>query len=360
MAGSCAPVARSSSATSPASTASGCRLGLRPRRLPQLHQGEGATWRRRLLTRRSRAARSCRRGREGDLVLETRFPLALPSGAPAFSAAGEHQRRRFPRLQGRHAPVSQIHRRRQRTRLAGAAPASGRNELDQRCAASSPRPGCLPPPAKERVDGRLDANVQIALRSFPSRGRRRPCDDRRRDAWGRAHRASCSTSTSSTASPTPPAAPGPLSSTPASHPGRPVRSRGPPAGAPVAGGLLDAIVDEDMSGSSRASKPRAGPPPALPSPRSATPFRNSICPRPSGRTKFWRIETSRGPLDVMLHPEGETWMLLQPLAFPYERDDERLLRWLLDASGSRGARLGLRDERTGRACSRRPSWRPAA
>ena len=61
----------------------------------------------------------------------------------------------------------------------------------------------------------------------------------------------------------------------------------------------------------------------------------------------WRIDTSRGPLDVVLHPEGETWMLLQPLEFPYDRDDERLRRWLLDASGSRGARLGLSDEPEG-------------
>jgi hypothetical protein len=61
------------------------------------------------------------------------------------------------------------------------------------------------------------------------------------------------------------------------------------------------------------------------------------------REDGWRIDTSRGPLDAVLHPEGETWMLMQPLEFPYQRDDERLLRWMLDASGSRGARLGLRD-----------------
>lgn len=111
--------------------------------------------------------------------------------------------------------------------------------------------------------------------------------------------------------------------------------------------LLDAIVDEDMSGLvariQSARRPAAGAPePAL---RDA--LQELDLPATQRADDVWRIETSRGPLDVMLHPEGETWMLLQPLAFPYERDDERLLRWLLDASGSRGARLGLRDEPDG-------------
>jgi hypothetical protein len=111
--------------------------------------------------------------------------------------------------------------------------------------------------------------------------------------------------------------------------------------------LLDALVDEDMSelvarirGARR--PPAGGPEPAL---RSA--LEELGLPATQRADDVWRIETSRGPLDAMLHPEGETWMLLAPLAFPYDRDDERLLRWLLDASGSRGARLGLRDEPDG-------------
>jgi hypothetical protein len=111
--------------------------------------------------------------------------------------------------------------------------------------------------------------------------------------------------------------------------------------------LLDALVEEDMSdlvarirGARR--PPAGGPEPAL---RSA--LEELELPVSQRADDVWRIDTSRGPLDAVLHAEGETWMLLQPLAFPYDRDDERLLRWLLDASGSRGARLGLRDEPDG-------------
>jgi hypothetical protein len=111
--------------------------------------------------------------------------------------------------------------------------------------------------------------------------------------------------------------------------------------------LLDALVDEDLSGLAARIHGARTPAAGAPEPALRRALQELELPAAQRADDVWRIETSRGPLDVVLHPEGETWMLLQPLAFPYGRDDERLLRWLLDASGSRGARLGLSDEPDG-------------
>jgi hypothetical protein len=111
--------------------------------------------------------------------------------------------------------------------------------------------------------------------------------------------------------------------------------------------LLDALVEEDMSGLVARIRDVRQPPAGGPEPALRSALEELELPATQRADDVWRIDTSRGPLDIALHPEGETWMLLQPLAFPYGRDDERLLRWLLDASGSRGARLGLRDEPDG-------------
>jgi hypothetical protein len=111
--------------------------------------------------------------------------------------------------------------------------------------------------------------------------------------------------------------------------------------------LLDALVDEDTSelvARIRAARraPAGAPGPAL---RSA--LEELELTGAQRADDVWRIETTRGLLDAVLHPEGETWMLLQPIEFEFDRSDEGLLCWLLDASGSRGARLGLRDEPDG-------------
>jgi len=106
--------------------------------------------------------------------------------------------------------------------------------------------------------------------------------------------------------------------------------------------LLDALVDENLSGlAARLRETRR--PQSAPDAAALRGLLDELELPAEPREDGWRIDTGRGPLDAVLHPEGETWMLMQPLEFPYQRDDERLLRWLLDASGSRGARLGLRD-----------------
>jgi hypothetical protein len=107
--------------------------------------------------------------------------------------------------------------------------------------------------------------------------------------------------------------------------------------------LLDALIDEDMGDLVARINDVRRPPATAPEPALRSALEELGMPAAQRADDVWRIDTTRGPLDVVLHPEGETWMLLQPLDFPYERDDERLLRWLLDASGSRGARLGLDD-----------------
>jgi hypothetical protein len=111
--------------------------------------------------------------------------------------------------------------------------------------------------------------------------------------------------------------------------------------------LLDALVDEDMSGLVARIEDARTPAAGAPEPALRSALQELGLPETQRADDVWRLETSRGPLDVVLHPESETWMLLQPLAFPYERDDERLLRWMLDASGSRGARFGIADEPDG-------------
>src|SRR4051812_16410358 len=111
--------------------------------------------------------------------------------------------------------------------------------------------------------------------------------------------------------------------------------------------LLDSLGDEDTGELVARIRGARRPPAGAPEPAFRSALEALGLPASQRADDVWRIDTSRGPLDVVLHPEGETWMLLQPLHFPYDRDDERLLRWLLDASGSRGARLGLRDEPDG-------------
>ena len=102
--------------------------------------------------------------------------------------------------------------------------------------------------------------------------------------------------------------------------------------------LLDALVDDDMSSLVARIRDARGP---LPGPDAARIAMQGALEALDLPADEGRIETSRGPLEAVLHESGETWMLLQPLEFPFRSDDERHLRWLLDASGARGARIGL-------------------
>jgi hypothetical protein len=62
---------------------------------------------------------------------------------------------------------------------------------------------------------------------------------------------------------------------------------------------------------------------------------------PGADADMYKVETTRGPIDAILHASGETWMLMHDLAYSYGVEDETILRWLLELSGGRGARLGL-------------------
>ncbi len=83
--------------------------------------------------------------------------------------------------------------------------------------------------------------------------------------------------------------------------------------------LLDAIVDEDMSGLVARIRDARRPAAGAPEPALRGALQELELPATQRADDVWRIETSRGPLDVMLHPEGETWMLLAAARVPVRR-----------------------------------------
>jgi hypothetical protein len=58
---------------------------------------------------------------------------------------------------------------------------------------------------------------------------------------------------------------------------------------------------------------------------------------------IWAIETERGVVDAILADSGASWMLMHQLRYEDGDKNPQILRWLLDASGARGARLGMAD-----------------
>jgi hypothetical protein len=56
---------------------------------------------------------------------------------------------------------------------------------------------------------------------------------------------------------------------------------------------------------------------------------------------IWAIATERGAVDAILADTGASWMLMQQLRYEDGDQNPQILRWLLDASGARGARLGM-------------------
>jgi hypothetical protein len=115
--------------------------------------------------------------------------------------------------------------------------------------------------------------------------------------------------------------------------------------------LLDALVDENMSGLvariRNARRPQPSPHDAARAAMRTSLDELELAGGPGDDEDIWRIETDGGALDAILHESGETWMLMHPLGIPWRQDDERMVRWMLDASGSRGARLGLADQPDG-------------
>lgn len=63
-------------------------------------------------------------------------------------------------------------------------------------------------------------------------------------------------------------------------------------------------------------------------------------PREDG---IWALDCERGLVDAVLADTGASWMLMHQLSFSSSDRDPNILRWLLDSSGRRGARLGLAD-----------------
>jgi hypothetical protein len=113
--------------------------------------------------------------------------------------------------------------------------------------------------------------------------------------------------------------------------------------------LLDTTRDEDMSDLVRRLREGRGSldEPSVARERATRALETALSeldvPGAEREDGIWRIETERGDVEAILADTGASWMLMHELRHERGDQDPEVLRWLLDASGARGARLGLAD-----------------